>query len=45
MTDNGKKLSLPSKEAERAEKLRANLLKRKQQARAKDAKDGSDQKR
>ncbi len=45
MTGNEKKLSLPSKEEERAAKLRANLLKRKEQARAKENKDESNTKR
>ena len=45
MLGNEKKLSMPSKEAERAEKLRANLLKRKEQARAKDERHEDNSKR
>lgn len=45
MTANEKKLSMPSKEAERAKALRDNLARRKKQARSKDEKDADDQKR
>lgn len=46
MSDNDKKLSMPSKEAERAKALRDNLARRKKRVRGQeDKKDANDQER